>query len=181
MPPLGTSYQQIVVKTDNYTLVPADDVAKFTIATNKTATLPQARTCTVANRQFRKVIASVAASAGDLTIAVASGDTLIGESTLSGGETAFLTSDGVLTWNSVGASGAAGTSGVSGSSGISGFSGASGYSGYTGISGYSGFCGISGYTGRSGYTGVSGISGYSGFSGISGYTGFSGYSGYTGV
>jgi len=178
--PLGTEYEQIVLKTDSYTLTVADDIVKFTIASGKTATLPFSRTCSPYSKQNVKMLFNAATSVGDLTIAVGSGDTLNGESTLSAGETAFITGDGVKTWNSIGASGAAGVSGTSGSSGISGASGFSGATGWSGVSGYSGFTGVSGFLGTSGFSGFTGISGFSGFTGISGYSGFSGFSGTSG-
>lgn len=180
MPPLGTEYEQIVLKTTSYTLTVADDVAKFTAAAPATATLPLARTCSLYSKQNVKIIASASTSASDVTIAVGTGDTLVGEGTLSAGETAYITGDGVKTWNSVGASGVTGNSGTSGSSGISGGSGFSGATGFSGFSGRSGFTGISGFSGPSGFSGFSGPSGYTGFTGISGYTGYSGFSGFTG-
>jgi hypothetical protein len=182
MPPIGTQYERTAVKTTSYTITVADDVIKFTAAAPLTATLPQAQTCSLASGQNVKVIASASGSVSDVTIAAASGDTLVGENTLSAGETAYLTSDGVLTWNSIGASGVTGNSGFSGFSGASGYSGFSGYSGYSGASGFSGYSGISAYSGKSGYSGFSAAaSGYSGFSAAgSGYSGFSGKSGYSG-
>jgi collagen triple helix repeat protein len=181
MPPLGTQYSRFVVKDDSYTIQAADDVITFTIASAKTATLPLAKTCTLHSDQNIKQINNVSGSSNDLTIAVQSDDVLIGEATLSPGETAILIGNGVTTWSSTGSSGVTGVSGFSGFSGRSGFSGWSGFSGASGTSGYSGFSGRSGYTGVSGYSGYSGVSGYSGFSGRSGYSGFSGYSGYSGV
>lgn len=181
MPPLGTQYTKFVAKTNSYTIQAADDVITFTIATAKTATLPLSKTCTIVSGQNAKQINNAGGSSDDLTIAVQSGDTLVGESTLSPGESALIVGNGVALWNSTGSSGAAGVSGFSGFSGASGRSGWSGFTGTSGFSAYSGFTGRSGYTGVSGYSGYSGESGYSGFSGISGYSGFSGYSGYTGV
>ena len=188
-PPLGTEYQKIVRKTASYTLDASDDVARFVIAGAATATLPLAKTCTVYSKQNKKILINDSTSSDLLTIAVQSGNTLVGVTaatlgvTLAVGETAYVDSDGVAIWNiSGGYSGVAGTSGFSGFSGASGYSGFSAYSGYSGKSGYSGYCGLSGYTGKSGYSGFSAISGYSGFSAAaSGYSGFSGYSGYTGI
>jgi len=188
-PPLSTAYQKIVRKTSSYTLDPSDDVARFVIAAAAIATLPLAKNCTVYSKQNKKIIINDSTSSDTLTIAVQSGNTLVGATaaaiaaTLAVGETAFVDGDGVAIWNiSGGYSGVAGTSGFSGFSGASGYSGRSGYSGYSGASGYSGYTGISGYTGKSGYSGFSAAaSGYSGFSGVSGYSGFSGYSGYTGI
>lgn len=180
MPPLGSTYEKFVAQSDSYTILAGDDVITFTLAAPGTATLPFSRFCSIYSQQNFKQINNVSGSSDDLTIAVQSGDTLIGESTLAPGETAFIVGNGVTVWNSTGSSGATGTSGFSGFSGISGFSGWSGFSGVSGTSGYSGFSGRSGYTGVSGYSGYSGESGYSGFSGVSGYSGFSGYSGYSG-
>ena len=187
MAPLYTQYQKIVRKTASYTLDPSDDVARFVITVGVTATLPLAKACSVYSKQNKKIIINDGTSSNTLTIAVQSGNTLVGVTaatlgvTLAAGETAFVDGDGVAIWNiSGGYSGVSGNSGFSGFSGYSGFSGASGYSGYSGKSGYSGYCGVSGYTGKSGYSGVSGPSGYSGFSAAaSGYSGFSGYSGYS--
>lgn len=179
-PPLGSTYEKFVAKTDSYTIQAGDDVITFTLAAPATATLPFSKTCTIYSQQNIKQINNVSGSSDDLTVAVQSGDTLVGESTLSPGETAFIVGNGVTIWNSTGSSGATGTSGFSGFSGASGRSGWSGYSGASGISGYSGLSGRSGYTGVSGYSGYTGVSGYSGFSGRSGYSGFSGYSGYSG-
>ena len=182
MPPIGTQYERTAVKTSAYTITVADDVIKFTAAAPLTATLPQARACSIVSGQNVKVIASASGSASDVTIAAASGDTLVGETLVHAGGTAYLVGDGVLTWNSIGASGVTGNSGFSGFSGASGYSGFSGASGYSGFSGYSGYSGISAYSGKSGYSGFSAAaSGYSGFSAAaSGYSGFSGRSGYSG-
>ena len=186
-PPIGLPYQKIVRKTDNYTIDPSDDIARFIITAGKTATLPLAKNCS--RVQSRKIVINDGTSSNTLTIAVQSGNTLLGATaavaaaTLAAGETAFVDGDGVTIWNiSGGYSGVAGTSGFSGFSGASGYSGFSGYSGYSGKSGYSGYTGISGYCGVSGASGYSGKSGYSGFSAAaSGYSGFSGYSGYSKV
>lgn len=180
-PPMASTYTKFVAKDASYTILPGDDVITFTLAAPGTATLPLAKTCTIYSQQNIKQINNVSGSSDDLTVAVQSGDVLVGESTLAPGETAFITGNGVTVWNSTGSSGAAGTSGFSGFSGASGFSGWSGFSGVSGASGYSGFTGRSGYTGISGYSGYTGVSGYSGFTGVSGYSGFSGYSGYSGV
>jgi len=187
MPPLYTQYQKIVRKTAAYTLDPSDDVARFVITVGVTATLPLAKACTVYSKQNKKIIINDSTSSNTLTIAVQSGNTLLGATataaaaTLAAGETAYVDGDGVAVWNiSGGYSGVSGNSGFSGFSGASGYSGTSGYSGYSGKSGYSGYTGVSGYSGASGYSGVSGKSGYSGFSAAaSGYSGFSGYSGYS--
>ena len=120
MPPLGTDYERIVYKTSSYTLTVADDVARFTIAAPSTATLPLSRNCSIVSGQNQKVIANAGGSASDLTIAVGSGDTLVGEATLSAGETAYISGNGVTIWNSIGASGVTGVSGYSGFSGASG-------------------------------------------------------------
>ena len=185
MPPLYTQYQKIVRKTAAYTLDPSDDVARFVITVGVTATLPLAKNCL--RPQNRKIILNDSTSSNTLTIAVQSGNTLVGATataaaaTLAAGETAFVDGDTVSIWNiSGGYSGVSGNSGFSGFSGASGYSGASGFSGYSGKSGYSGYTGVSGYSGVSGWTGVSGKSGFSGFSAAaSGYSGFSGYSGYS--
>lgn len=177
MAPLNSQYAKYVAKTDNYTIQLADDVITFTIATAKTGTLPKAGTCTSMSGQNVKQIVNSANSADTLTVAVQSGDTLLGIGSLAVGQTAYLTSNGTSVWSGFGAGGAAGTSGYSG---VSGFSGVSGYSGFTGVSGYSGFTGVSGYSGFSGASGYSGFSGYSGYTGISGYSGYSGVSGYSG-
>lgn len=176
-PPLNSTYTKYVAKTDNYTILAGDDVITFTIASAKTATLPKAGTVPPMTGQNEKQIVNSANSADTLTIAVQSGDSLIGIGSLAIGQTAYLTSNGTSVWTGFGAGGAAGTSGYSG---VSGFSGISGYSGFTGISGYSGFTGISGYSGFSGVSGYSGFSGYSGYTGVSGYSGYSGVSGYSG-
>ena len=181
MPPLGSQYTKFVAKSDSYTILSGDDVITFTLAAPGTATLPLSKTCTIYSQQNIKQINNVSGSSDDLTIAVQSGDVLVGETTLSPGETALLVGNGVALWNSTGSSGVAGTSGFSGFSGASGTSGWSGFTGASGVSGWSGFSGRSGYTGISGYSGYTGVSGYSGFTGASGYSGFSGYSGYTGV
>lgn len=187
-PPLGTQYQTVVKKTASYTIAPPDDVIEFTTSVpGVVATLPLSKTCTIISGQNQKIIANKSTSSDEITIAVQSGNTLVGVTgasatlTLAIGDTAFVYGDQSTVWNMSGGVGTSGVSGFSGASGWSGFSGASGYSGYTGISGYSGYTGISGYTGKSGYSGFSGVSGYSGFTGISGYSGFSGYSGYTGI
>ncbi len=170
-PPINSVYTKYVAKTDNYTLTFSDDVATFTIATAKTATLPKAGTCTVMSQQNVKQIINSANSSDTLTIAVQSGDTLIGIGSLAAGQETIVTSNGTATWTGFGGGGQAGTSGYSGPSGFSGFSGISGYSGFTGISGYSGYSGFSGFSGISGYSGYSGFSGYSGKSGYSGFSG----------
>lgn len=178
MAPLNSSYTKYVVKTDNYSILFGDDVITFTIASAKTATLPLAGTCSPMSGQNVKEIVNSANSSDTLTIAVPSGNSLVGIGSLAVGQTALLQSNGTSVWTGLGGGGAAGTSGYSGPSGYSGFSGVSGYSGFSGISGYSGFSGISGY---SGFSGISGYSGYSGKSGYSGYSGFSGISGYSGA
>src|SRR5258705_10584011 len=179
-PPVDSAYARVVIKTTSYTLTVADDIAKFPAAAPVTATLPLAKTCSLYSQQNIKIIASAPTSAADVTIAVQSGDTLVGESTLSAGETAYITGNGVNRWDSVGASGAGGTSGFTGASGYSGFTGASGASGWSGKSGFSGFTGISGFRGTSGFSGFTGVSGYSGYTGKSGYSGYSGYFGFSG-
>lgn len=176
-PPLNSTYTKYVAKTDNYTILAGDDVITFTIATAKTATLPKAGTVTPMSGQNVKQIVNSGDSSDTLTIAVQSGDSLIGIGSLAAGQTAYLMSNGTSVWTGTGGGGQAGTSGYSG---ISGFSGISGYSGFTGVSGYSGFSGASGYSGFTGVSGYSGFSGYSGYSGVSGYSGYSGVSGYSG-
>jgi hypothetical protein len=185
-PPLGTSYTQFITKTANYTLTVNDDVAIFTTsAPGVIATLPLARTCAFVAGQNTKQIINASGSTNVLTVAVQSGDTLVGETasgpaqTLAAGESAIVNCSPNLPtiWTITGGDGSQGVSGYSGFSGASGYSGKSGYSGFSGKSGYSGYTGVSGF---SGYTGVSGTSGYSGFSGISGYSGYSGTSGYSG-
>ena len=52
MPPLNSVYEKRVAKSDNYAITIGDDVITFTIASAKTATLPQAET----NRQLRELI-----------------------------------------------------------------------------------------------------------------------------
>ena len=169
-PPINSSYAQQQFKTDSYTITVSDDIIRFTLAAPGTATLPFSRNCSIVSGQNQKIIANGDSGGNDLTIAVGSGDTLIGETTLSAGETAFITGDGVLIWNSIGASGVTGNSGYSGYSAYSGYSGKSGFSG---ISGFSGFSGISGASGKSGFSGYTGISGFSGYSGTTGYSGYS--------
>lgn len=177
-PPLNSSYTKYVAKTDNYTVLFGDDVITFTIASAKTATMPQAASCTPMSGQNIKQVINSGNSSDTLTIAVPSGNTLVGIGSLAAGQSAYMQSNGTSVWTGFGGGGQAGTSGYSGPSGYSGFSGVSGYSGFSGISGYSGFSGISGY---SGFSGISGYSGYSGVSGYSGYSGFSGISGYSGA
>lgn len=177
MAPLNSVYTKYVEKTDNYTILAGDDVITFTIATAKTATLPKAGTVPPMSGQNVKQIINDGDSADTLTLAVQSGDSLVGIGSLAIGQTAYLISNGTSVWTGFGAGGVAGTSGYSG---VSGFSGISGYSGFTGISGYSGFTGVSGYSGFTGASGYSGFSGYSGYTGISGYSGYSGVSGYSG-
>lgn len=176
-PPINSVYSRYVAKSDNYGILFQDDVITFTIATAKTATLPKAGTCTPMSGQNQKRIINSGDSSDTLTIAVQSGDSLIGIGSLAAGQTAVVTSNGTSVWTGAGGGGQAGTSGYSG---VSGFTGVSGYSGFTGVSGYSGFTGASGYSGFSGASGYSGFSGYSGYSGVSGYSGYSGVSGYSG-
>ncbi len=187
-PPLATQYQKIVKKGVSYTIAVPDDVVEFTTTgAGVIATLPLAKDCTIYSGQNEKLIANKSTSTDEITLAVQSGNTLVGVTgaaatlTLAVGATAFARGDQSTVWNITGGAGTSGVSGFSGFSGASGYSGASGWSGYSGKSGYSGYCGVSGWTGVSGYSGYSGVSGYSGFSGISGYSGFSGYSGYTGI
>jgi len=178
--PLNSVYERDVAKSDNYTVLFGDDQVTFTIASAKTATLPKAGTCTPMSQQNVKRIINSANSSDTLTIAVQSGDTLIGIGSLAAGQETIVTSNGTATWNGFGGGGQAGTSGYSGPSGFSGFTGVSGYSGFTGVSGFSGFSGISGASGYSGFTGISGYSGFTGASGISGFSGKSGFSGFSG-
>lgn len=187
-PPLGTQYQKMVAKTASYTITVSDDVITFTTSgAGVVATLPLAKTCTIVSGQNVKLITSAAGSTDPFTIAVQSGDTLIGNTvigvgvTLAAGETAIAYGNEATVWSISGGDATQGVSGYSGFSGWSGFSGTSGYSGFSGKSGYSGYSGVSGWSGWSGYSGKSGYSGYSGYSGISGYSGFSGYSGYSGI
>ena len=187
-PPLGSVYQKVTKKAASYTLTVSDDVVEFTTAApGVVATLPLAKDCTIVSGQNKKIIASKSTSSNDLTIAVQSGNTLVGVTgalatlTLSAGQTAYLRGDQSTVWNvtgGIGTSGVSGYSGFSGASGYSGISGGSGWSGRSGPSGFSGFSGITGISGFSGFTGVSGFSGYSGKSGYSGFTGFSGISGF---
>lgn len=188
-PPLGSEYQKMQAKTASYTLLVSDDVVKFTSSgAGVIATLPKAASCPEHQGQSRKIIASASGSTDPITIAVQSGDTLVGATKVAGaaatieaGQTAVAQSNGSTVWTITGGDGTQGVSGYSGFSGWSGFSGKSGYSGFSGYSGYSGISGYSGWSGYSGKSGYSGVSGYSGYSGVSGYSGFSGYSGYTGV
>src|SRR5262245_40184371 len=136
-PPLDSKYTKYLEKDDSYTILVGDDVINFTIASAKTATLPSAHTCTVYNEQFKKVISNDADSGDVLTIAVGSGNTLVGNAALSAGEVSTVTSNGSTVWYAQGDTGATGTSGFSGFSGASGYSGFSAYSGYSGVSGYS--------------------------------------------
>jgi len=178
---LGNQYTKFTpVKTASYTITVSDDIAIFNLSAPGTATLPFSKDCTIVSGQNQKLIINKATSA-DLTVAVQSGDTLVGVATLQAGYQTFVEGNQIKTWNSVGGSGVSGTSGFSGysgASGFSGYSGKSGFSGFTGISGASGTSGYSGYTGFSGYSGISGFSGYSAFSGYSGASGFSGFTGF---
>lgn len=179
-PPIDDTYSRYVVVTNaDYTVKVLDDQVTFTIASGQTVTLPAAGLCppTGSPNQSKKRIVNSANSGGTLTIAVPSGNNLVGIGSLAPGVVTVVTSDGTATWTGTGGGGQAGTSGYTG---ISGFSGTSGYSGFTGVSGYSGFTGVSGYSGFTGASGYSGFSGYSGYSGVSGYSGYSGKSGYSG-
>lgn len=180
--PLNSFYTKYEAKTDNYTIPVTTDVVTFTIASAKTATLPKAGLCppnATPAYNVKQIISS--GSSGDtLTIAVASGDVLLGVGSLAAGQNTIVTSQGTTIWTSLGGGGQAGVSGYSGVSGFSGYSGVSGYSGYSGASGFSGYSGASGFSGYSGASGYSGYSGISGASGRSGYSGTSGFSGYSG-
>lgn len=177
---LNNNYTKYISAGDaSYTVKFADDVVTFTITTGRTATLPAAGTCTPMSGQNAKRIVSSSSSVGNVTLAVPSGNNLIGVGFVEPGQAVTVQSNGTATWTGFGGGGQAGTSGYSGPSGYSGFSGPSGYSGFSGTSGYSGFSGISGYSGFSGTSGASGYSGYSGTSGYSGYSGQSGYSGFS--
>lgn len=173
--PINSDYSKFVVKDDDYTAKFEDDYITMAITSGKTVTMPKAASCSVQSGQNQKyVIADANNSSNDVTIAVQSGDTLQGISTLEAGENALLSAFG-STWMATGGNGAAGTSGFSG---ISGFSGVSGFSG---ASGESGFSGASGAVGESGVSGATGTSGTSGFSGVSGAAGASGASGASGA
>jgi hypothetical protein len=178
--PLNSPYSTYQFKTTSYTVLKTDDVVTFQIAAPATATLPKAGTCPPMSLQNQKQIISSGSSGDTLTIAVASGDVLLGVGTLAAGQNTIVTSQGTNVWTSLGGGGQAGTSGYSGVSGFSGYSGVSGYSGYSGLSGFSGYSGASGFSGYSGASGFSGYSGISGASGKSGYSGTSGFSGYSG-
>jgi hypothetical protein len=176
---LGSTYSVFQRKTAAYTVTVSDDVVTFVIAVGRTVTLPLAKDC-YNTLQNQKMIINDSTSAGALTIAAASGDTLVGQTTLNASETALLDAVAATKWTSTGGSGVSGISGVSGKSGYSGYSGTSGTSGksgYSGVSGTSGISGTSGVSGKSGFSGVSGFSGTSGLSGTSGISGFSGVSG----
>lgn len=181
MPPINSQYSKYQFKTDNYSVAVTDDYVTFQIATAKTCTLPKAGLCppNAAPAYNVKQIISSGSSGDTLTIAVASGDVLLGVGSLAAGQNTIVTSQGTTIWTSLGGGGQAGVSGYSGVSGFSGYSGVSGYSGYSGASGFSGYSGASGYSGYSGISGYSGYSGISGYSGKSGYSGTSGFSGYS--
>lgn len=177
---IDSTYVKNAVVTDaDKTITVSEDVITFTIAGPQTATLPLAKNC-INTAQESKLVINKSTSGGNLTIAVQSGNTLIGQDTLLPGGTALVNAQQATVWTSTGGSGAQGASGYSGYSAFSGYSGTSGASGYSGISGVSGFSGYSGISGFSGYSGISGFSGYSGISGYSGYSGVSGKSGYSG-
>lgn len=185
-PPLDSQYAKFVAEDDSYTIKAGDDIIVFTITGAETATLPLAKECSIVSGQNEKIIVNHADSTDPLTIAVQSGNTLVGATapsatTLEAGETAFVYGNGVTIWNVSGGAGVSGVSGFSGFSGASGYSGASGFSGFSGKSGFSGYSGVSGFSGYSGISGASGYSGFSGISGYSGYSGASGFSGYSGV
>ena len=186
MPPLNTQYSVFKAKATSYTIDKGDDYIVFTtIAGGVVATLPLAKDCSRYSGQNAKEIINAPTSSDPITIAVQSGDTLVGATapaatTLAVGQTAFVAGNQATTWMITGGSGASGVSGFSGASGTSGFSGTSGTSGASGTSGFSGvfgFSGVSGFAGKSGFSGVSGFSGASGTSGASGASGFSGFSG----
>lgn len=186
MPPID-QYSVFEAKTNNYTLDRADKVVNFVIATGKTATLPHASQCSVISGLNKKVISNDSTSSGVLTLAVQSGDTLLGATassaaqTLAAGEVATCSGDGVNIWTINGGVGTSGISGYSGGSGASGFTGSSGKSGFVGTSGFSGTTGVSGTSGFSGVAGFSGVSGFTGVSGTSGASGTSGFSGFSGT
>lgn len=158
--PINSTYSRFVVKSADYTAKVEDDYITTTLSAPATITLPKAGTCLYPQNQ-KYVIADPGNSSNDTTIAVQSGDTLDGISTVSAGANVLLAAFG-NTWVATGGTGTAGTSGASGKSGFSGTSGT------VGTSGTSGATGTSGTSGTSGFSGASGASGKSGFSGVSG-------------
>ncbi len=179
-------YAKFEAKTNTYSVTVSDKVVSFILPSNKTTTLPFASQCSIQSGTNKKVIADATSSSNVLTIAVQSGDDLIGVTdgasgaTLAAGQTATCLGDGALTWTisgGSGSSGVSGTTGFTGASGITGFSGKSGFSGTSGFVGTSGFSGTTGFSGVAGFSGASGASGKSGFTGASGTSGFSGFSG----
>lgn len=94
---LGTPYErQTPTKTDSYTILPGDDLILFNIATAKNATLPAAADCNGSDGD--KVIASLGTSGDTLTLVPASGDSIVGASTLAPGTAVALHKGGPNIW-----------------------------------------------------------------------------------
>ena len=87
---IGSQYAQQKAKTGSYTLLVSDDLVNFVLTgAPATATLPLAAQCTqYPNGKNRKMIINGATSNDVVTIAVQSGNTLIGTTVLNPGETA---------------------------------------------------------------------------------------------
>lgn len=93
----GTPYGvQTPTKTDSYTILKGDDLILFNIATAKNATLPAAATCNGPDGD--KVIANLGTSADTLTLLAASGDSIVGASTLAPGTAVALHKGGPNIW-----------------------------------------------------------------------------------
>lgn len=103
---IGNDYQQFPDYTLDHTVTVAEDVIRFTLGAAKTATMPLSARCK--GSQQVKFLVNDTTSTFNLTIAVQSGDSAIGNLTLTPGRGCFAIADGQVRWTFIGPSGAGG-------------------------------------------------------------------------
>jgi hypothetical protein len=110
---LGTPYERFVSVSDDYSILPEEDVIRFILATDTdNATLPRASQCGPNTGQQIKYIVNDTTSSFTLTVVVQSGDTSVGNLSLPPGRGVFCISNGQLQWTVIGGAGAGGAGSV---------------------------------------------------------------------
>lgn len=107
---IGNDYERFVKYLDTHTVLKEEDVVRMLIPSGKTVTMPLAASCK--GSQQVKFIVNDTTSSGNVTLALPSPDTSVGNLTLTAGRGCFAISDGVGEWTFIGPSGAGGAGSV---------------------------------------------------------------------
>lgn len=110
---LENQYERFVTYTDDQTILSQEDRIRFVLSVDaEVATLPFAAQCFPGSGKQLKLIVNDTTSSFNITVAVQSGDTIVGNVTLTPGRGCFAISDGAAEWTLIGPSGAGGSGSV---------------------------------------------------------------------